>query len=217
MFWALALLSLSLAAAPAVTNNKQAVSTKGKAAASGNKTSSNKTSSNKTTGKASTATKAAAKGVSAKASPAKSTNLTKTTGKTPVKPGATTTARTKAPQPTYSRYNNTRRVSAARQRAAYHPAPMAPTVERTKEIQSALVQKGYLSGEASGNWDADTQAAMKRFQKDQNLDADGKISSLSLIALGLGPKRNLTAGSVNPPIPGSTSTPSTTNPVPPKP
>ena len=29
---------------------------------------------------------------------------------------------------------------------------------------------------------------MKRFQKDQNLDADGKLSSLSLIALGTRPE-----------------------------
>ncbi len=31
--------------------------------------------------------------------------------------------------------------------------------------------------------------ALKRFQHDQNLVEDGKIGSLSLIALGLGPKR----------------------------
>jgi hypothetical protein len=32
--------------------------------------------------------------------------------------------------------------------------------------------------------------AMKRFQAAQNLDASGKINSLSLIALGLGPKHD---------------------------
>jgi hypothetical protein len=31
--------------------------------------------------------------------------------------------------------------------------------------------------------------ALRRFQADQNLDVDGKIGSLSLIAMGLGPKR----------------------------
>ena len=40
---------------------------------------------------------------------------------------------------------------------------------------------------------------LRRFQVDQNLTADGKIGSLSLIALGLGPKR-LTAQS-NPQTP----------------
>jgi hypothetical protein len=31
--------------------------------------------------------------------------------------------------------------------------------------------------------------ALKRFQEDQNIAADGKLGALSLIALGLGPKR----------------------------
>ena len=31
--------------------------------------------------------------------------------------------------------------------------------------------------------------AMKRFQADQKISSSGKINSLSLIALGLGPKR----------------------------
>jgi hypothetical protein len=35
---------------------------------------------------------------------------------------------------------------------------------------------------------------LKRFQKDQNLPPNGRITALSLIALGLGPKRN--AGAV---------------------
>ena len=70
----------------------------------------------------------------------------------------------------------------------------APTPERYKEIQQALASKGYLHGEASGKWDGDSADALKRFQADQNLTPDGKINSLSLIALGLGPKR-LTAQS----------------------
>lgn len=65
----------------------------------------------------------------------------------------------------------------------------APTPERYKEIQQALIAKGYLRGEASGQWDTESTDALKRFQADQNLTPDGKLSSLSLIALGLGPKR----------------------------
>ena len=70
----------------------------------------------------------------------------------------------------------------------------APTPERYKEIQQALVEKGYLQGEPNGEWSTDSVGALKRFQADQNLTPDGKISSLSLIALGLGPRR-LTADS----------------------
>lgn len=74
----------------------------------------------------------------------------------------------------------------------------APTPERYKEIQQALVDKGYLRAEPNGEWNGDSTAALKRFQADQNLTPDGKLSSLSLIALGLGPKR-LTA-QVHPPV-----------------
>jgi hypothetical protein len=74
----------------------------------------------------------------------------------------------------------------------------APTPDRYREIQQALVSKGYLQGEPSGQWSSDSADALKRFQADQNLMPDGKINSLSLIALGLGPKR-LTAKSESAP------------------
>jgi peptidoglycan hydrolase-like protein with peptidoglycan-binding domain len=73
--------------------------------------------------------------------------------------------------------------------SARRSTQQAPTPERYKEIQQALASKGYLHGEPSGKWDADSADALKRFQTDQNLSPDGKINSLSLIALGLGPKR----------------------------
>ena len=70
----------------------------------------------------------------------------------------------------------------------------APTADRYKEIQQALAEKGYFKGSVDGNWGADSVDALKRFQAEQSLDPDGKVGSLSLIALGLGPKR-LTAQS----------------------
>jgi len=75
-----------------------------------------------------------------------------------------------------------------------HSAPArnrqaAPTPDRYKEIQQALASKGYLPPEqANGQWSDGSTAALKRFQADQNLESTGKINSLSLIALGLGPK-----------------------------
>ena len=67
----------------------------------------------------------------------------------------------------------------------------APSPERYKEIQQALASKGYLSPEdANGVWNAGSADALKRFQADQNIEASGKINSLSLIALGLGPKHD---------------------------
>ena len=66
---------------------------------------------------------------------------------------------------------------------------MSPTPERYGEIQQALARKGFLGETATGGWGADSIDALKRFQEAQGLKADGKIDSLSLIALGLGPKR----------------------------
>ena len=70
----------------------------------------------------------------------------------------------------------------------------APTADRYKEIQQALATKGYFHGEPNGEWGTESADALKSFQAEQNLMPDGKINSLSLIALGLGPKR-LTAKS----------------------
>jgi peptidoglycan hydrolase-like protein with peptidoglycan-binding domain len=73
--------------------------------------------------------------------------------------------------------------------AARYYAPRQPTPERYKEIQQALADKGYFKNEPDGNWGPASIDALKRFQHDQRLVEDGKIGSLSLIALGLGPKR----------------------------
>jgi hypothetical protein len=80
--------------------------------------------------------------------------------------------------------------SAAKGATVRRVAQQQPTPERYKEIQEALARKGYFQGTPDGNWGPDSQDALKRFQKDQNLEPDGKIGSLSLIALGLGPKRD---------------------------
>jgi hypothetical protein len=82
----------------------------------------------------------------------------------------------------------------SKSKASRRSSQQAPTPDRYKEIQQALGTKGYLHSEPSGQWDAGSADALKRFQADQNLTPDGKISSLSLIALGLGPRR-LTAQS----------------------
>jgi cytoskeletal protein RodZ len=70
----------------------------------------------------------------------------------------------------------------------------SPSADRFREIQDALAAKGYLRPEqAAGNWDAASADALKRFQADQNIEASGKINSLSLIALGLGPRHEISA------------------------
>ena len=68
------------------------------------------------------------------------------------------------------------------------PRQSAPTAERYREIQQALTDKGHGAGPADGIWGPEWVDALKRFQANQNLSSDGKLGSLSLIALGLGPK-----------------------------
>jgi peptidoglycan hydrolase-like protein with peptidoglycan-binding domain len=84
-------------------------------------------------------------------------------------------------------------------------AQQQPTVERYKEIQQALADKGFFHGHVDGAWGADSTDALKRFQREQNLEDDGKIGSLSLIALGLGPQRGAASASSppgsSPPVP----------------
>jgi len=108
----------------------------------------------------------------------------KTTGARKTSATATTVSTSKTARRTKSK---TSKLNASVSRRRNYQ--QAPTADRYKEIQQALVDKGYLHSEATGTWDADSAAALKRFQADQNLTADGKLSSLSLIALGLGPKR----------------------------
>ncbi len=68
-----------------------------------------------------------------------------------------------------------------------------PTPDRYREIQQALADKGYFSGPVDGTWGPASVDALKRFQREQSLTDDGKIGSLSLIALGLGPRRTAPA------------------------
>jgi hypothetical protein len=88
----------------------------------------------------------------------------------------------------------------ATSRASSRVRQTQPTPERYKEIQQALASKGYLTSEPSGAWNQESADAMRRFQQDQNINPSGKIDSLSLIALGLGPKRptNSPAGASEP-------------------
>lgn len=60
--------------------------------------------------------------------------------------------------------------------------------ERAREIQEALIRQNYLSGDASGIWDARTQEAMARYQADNGWQSKVTPDSRALIKLGLGPR-----------------------------
>ena len=59
--------------------------------------------------------------------------------------------------------------------------------ERATEIQTALIQHGSLSEEATGNWDAPTREAMQKLQSDNGWQTKLVPDSRALIKLGLGP------------------------------
>ncbi len=79
-------------------------------------------------------------------------------------------------------------------RTSWRNRQSAPTSDRYREIQQALAARGYLSSEeANGAWGSSSTDALKKFQAEQALESTGRIDSLSLIALGLGPKRDSVA------------------------
>lgn len=82
-----------------------------------------------------------------------------------------------------------------------------PTAERYKQIQQALIDKGYMQGSATGDWEQDSVAALRKFQADQKLEVSGKINALTLIRLGLGPKRDTAVQNGQLPAAGSKTEP----------
>jgi hypothetical protein len=115
---------------------------------------------------------------------------------------------------TLSRRAPVRRTTRRKPAVAAKPrVPIQPASERLVEIQAALAKAGYLQGEPTGKWDDGSIAAMKRFQQEHSIPSTGKINSLSLIALGLGPVRGPAPGAGSVLVPTDTETPAPTNPT----
>lgn len=62
--------------------------------------------------------------------------------------------------------------------------------ERATEIQAALIKQGYLTGEPTGTWDAQSAAAMQKLQADNGWQTRLTPDSRALIKLGLGPQQD---------------------------
>lgn len=83
---------------------------------------------------------------------------------------------------------STRRTSAKKsRRAPKKRGQQAIDSERVTQIQQALIREHYMSGEASGNWDSTTQAAMQKYQSDQGWQTKLMPDSRAIKKLGLGP------------------------------
>ncbi len=128
--------------------------------------------------------------------PAKKTYTKKSTATraktTPHATAATTrnaTPSTATKGATSARKGTTRRAPV--KQTTWRNRQLAPTPDRYREIQNGLVAKGFLQPEdAGGTWNQASVDALKKFQAAQNLEPSGKINSLSLIALGLGPRHD---------------------------
>jgi hypothetical protein len=125
--------------------------------------------------------------------PAKKTVAKKSTAKKkglPARKGAVTASSRKPGAATRSASSRGKKTTGKRG-VTWRNRQISPTPDRYREIQGALASKGYLKPEdATGTWNQTSSDAMKKFQAEQNLDSNGKINSLSLIALGLGPHRD---------------------------
>lgn len=138
----------------------------------------------------------------------KKTSTPKKTGTTAKKSTApakkSTSPAKKSTASTKKKTSTAKRSSSSRSRrktttSSWRTRQLQPTADRYKDIQQALIDKGHLQGPATGKWGKDSIDALRRFQQEQNLEASGKIDSLSLIALGLGPKYDTAAVSAAPP------------------
>lgn len=89
-------------------------------------------------------------------------------------------------------HRSSRHKGAHLHRAAAHVAHWTPgqreiDPDRTRAIQEALIGHSYLTGAPTGVWDADTEAAMQKFQADNGWQTKLMPDSRALIKLGLGP------------------------------
>ena len=74
---------------------------------------------------------------------------------------------------------------------------------RASQIQASLIKSGYLTGQASGHWDAQTQAAMQKYQEDNGWQTKLIPDSRAIIKLGLGPAQDNGAATASSPAPAN--------------
>ncbi len=107
---------------------------------------------------------------------------------------ATTTTTTSKPKPKHSAPSTTHTSSSSKHHsktatksASHSHGQRGIDQERTREIQTALIQQHYLSGEPTGVWDQSTKDALTKFQADNGWQTKLTPDSRALIKLGLGP------------------------------
>lgn len=79
------------------------------------------------------------------------------------------------------------KLSHLRQRPRRTRGQQAIQPERVTQIQQALIRGHYLTGEATGQWDTATVAAMQKYQADHGWQTKLTPDARALKYLGLGP------------------------------
>lgn len=64
-------------------------------------------------------------------------------------------------------------------------SPQRLSASQVREIQQSLDNKGFKSGGADGKWGAETEAALKDFEKSQSMPGTGELDSSTIGKLGL--------------------------------
>lgn len=63
--------------------------------------------------------------------------------------------------------------------------PLQLSNQEVRQIQEALNKKGFNAREADGIWGPETEAALRNFQKKQNINANGELTHQTLADLGV--------------------------------
>lgn len=80
---------------------------------------------------------------------------------------------------------------------AYALSKRGSTGQEVKQIQQKLIQWGYLSGTADGVYGAKTEAAVKRFQRNNGLTPDGIAGAATLAKIGISSQTTQTSSNNN--------------------
>jgi hypothetical protein len=70
----------------------------------------------------------------------------------------------------------------------HHETVAGMSPDRATQIQTALIKSGYMTGEPTGVWNAESNAAMQKLQGDNGWQTKITPDSRALIKLGLGPQ-----------------------------
>jgi peptidoglycan hydrolase-like protein with peptidoglycan-binding domain len=90
------------------------------------------------------------------------------------------------PRPRNHTHASVKLGSGSKLHKSVHTSVAGISSERATEIQTALIKQGYLTGEPTGSWDAQTSAAMAKLQGDNGWQTRLTPDARALNKLGLG-------------------------------